>query len=190
MKLHRVRKHWKPILIILGIFFVIAGIFWYLWENQNILVNKEYRLKKTVMRYSELIEVGLHEDVFNNYLTPEAKLKTTPSRREIPITTQDKDAENNRLKACNNSTGSGRLLCRLQAYHKPQYEDIEIPAMEIFKKYAQERKDNWTDIKIEKIVYPNNNRADVKLKVTDKQYSDTAPIETWYYIDGNWLRDF
>jgi len=190
MKLQTIKKHWKLFTIIFFVLVILAGLFWYLWENQNIIINKEYQLKKTVMRYSELIEVGLHEDVFNTYMTPEAKLRTTSGRREIPMTQEEKDVENARLAACKTGTASSQFICRLDARHKPRHEDIQIPAMETFKTYAKERKDNWTNIAVEKIIYPSSNRADVRLRVNDKKHSDTAPIETWYLVNGNWLRDF
>lgn len=185
-----IKNHRKLIALILGAILILGGLFWYLWVSHNIGINKQYRLEKTVMRYSELIEVGLHDEVFNQYLTAESKSRTTNGRKEIPITSEEKQAENERLEACGKGTLSSQFMCRSTARHKQRFEDIQIPAIEIFKRHAKERKDNWTDIEIEKIIYPESNRADVRLKVRDKKSSDTAPIETWYLIDGKWLRDF
>lgn len=190
MKLQALTRHWKLIILIFGVLLMVAGLFWYLWENHNIGINKEYRLEKTVMRYSELIEIGQHEEVFNQYLTAESKSKTKAGRKEIPMTAEEKQAENERLAACRQGSASSRLICRWDAEHKRRFEDIQIPAIQTFKDYAKERKDNWTNIEIEKIIYPDNDRADVRLKVKDKKHSDTAPIETWYLVKGEWLRDF
>lgn len=190
MQLQTIKNHWKLLTAIFVITVILAGLFWYLWENHNIIINKEYRLKKTVMRYSELIEIGQFEEVFNTYLTPDAKARTTPGRKEIPMTEEERQAEKERFSKCNALRAIDNYICELGARHKPRFEDIQIPAKEIFERYAKERKDNWTNIQIDKIIYPNSNRADVRLKVTDRKHPDTAPIETWYLINGNWLRDF
>lgn len=185
-----IKTHWKKAAIAIIIIAALSLVIWYIWGNYNIGVNKDYLLRKSVYRYSELIQVGLVEEVFNEYLTPEAKSKTTPGREQIPMTEEEKTSEQQRINACANSNSIKEFICEQGAKHKPRYKEIQIPASEIFELYAKERKDNWTNIEIAKIIYPYHNRADVVLKVDDKKHSDTAPIETWYLVGGKWLRDF
>lgn len=181
---------WKKVTITIIIIAALSLVIWYIWENYSIGVNKDHLLRKSVYRYSELIQVGLVEEVFNEYLTPEAKSKTTPGREQIPMTEEEKTSEKQRIDACENTNSIKEFICEQEAKHKPRYKEIQIPALETFGLYAKERKDNWTNIEIAKIIYPYPTRADVLLKVDDKKHPDTAPIETWYLIDGKWLRDF
>lgn len=179
------KKVYKIPLIVLVAVAVIGGLFWYLWTHQNIGLNKDYLLRKSVQQYSDLIDVGNFDQAFD-FLTPDAKAKT--KTREI----RDFNAEaaSKCPKANIFDSDFSKYLeasrCRDNAYTVRQET---IPAIDTFKDYAGKRKNNWSDLTIEKIVFTGNHRADVRFTYKELGQSRNAP-ETWYYVNGKWLRDF
>ncbi len=182
--------HGKKIIFILLISTLLAGIFYYLWENQNIGINKKYVLSKSVKKYSELIEVGLPDQAYNLYLTTDAKNRVTYRFEDAPLTDQEKELERIRIQNCPRYK-DGRIYNGIIdwscVYDGPKEKQIqvEVSSLENFTKYATKRKNEWKNVRIDKIIFPGKNRADVKLL-----YSNGDSIETWFYINGKWLRDF
>lgn len=178
-------KHKNKLFISLLIFLIFAGLACYIWNTFNIGLNKKYLLQKTIRTYTDLISVGMFDKAYDDFLTAGAK-----SRDEIktyPVHIPDTVCENNCLNTKPKYSESA-FSCFLSC-GKTITQTQTITAKQKFQAYCVDRKNNWQDLKLEKIVFSGNNRADVRFIYKEKaQQENTA--ETWYYQDGKWLRDF
>jgi hypothetical protein len=176
--------------IILVIMVIGASIF--IWNNFSVGINKEYLLKQSVERYSDLLTIGLAEQAqaYNEFLTPESKAKVTYRNEDIPFTPEQVEAE--QIRKANCQRGTGRLSDFKCLIYSPKHEQIqkEVSSLETFTKHATTRKNDWKDIKVDRIVFPSKNRADVLLKFTNRSSKSDNYLETWYFQNGKWLRDF
>ncbi len=170
---------------------LLIGASFFVWTQVNIGLNKGYLLKKSVREYSDLIEVGLTEQAYNEYLTPEAKAKVTYRNEDIPFTPEEAKAERIRVINCKDNSENSFIKWNC-IFDEPKHKQkqIEIPSLETFTKYAVTRKNDWKNVGIDKIIYTSKNRADVLLKLDDKTKHTKDSLETWYFQDGKWLRDF
>lgn len=59
-----------------------------------------------------------------------------------------------------------------------------------FRLYGCEDRKDLSDIKIEKVVFSDKNRADIKIYFTPYSPNYHWDVETWIKQDGKWKRDF